>query len=96
MDAIQSMSENDMTETEKMVLEINGFFRAIGELELEVSKQAGQGELAYLREVREAYTARLLVKIPQFRSMSANVIPDMFLQALRNREAELLAKGTGQ
>jgi len=90
------MDSADMTETEKMVLEINSFFRAIGEAELTVFKPDEQGELEYLRKVREAYTARLLVKMPLYRALPRGIIPDLFLQAIRNREAKLkLAKRSG-
>ena len=85
-----------MTVTERMVQEINSLLTALGEAELTVLKLDEQGELEHLRKVREAYTSRLLVKIPQYRSMRADVIPDMFLQALRKREAELVAKEAGQ
>ena len=54
-----------------------------------VLKLDEQGELEHLRKVREAYTVRLLVKFPLYRLLPAKMIPDMFLQALSNREAEL-------
>jgi hypothetical protein len=90
------MHDTDMTVTERMVQEINSLLTALGEAELTVLKLDEQGELEHLREVRQAYTARLMEKMPRYRPMRADVIPDMFLQALRKREAELVAKEAGQ
>jgi hypothetical protein len=51
--------------------------------------------LELLRTVKEEYTKRLLVKIPKYKSIPAELIPDMFLQALGNRERDLIS-GTGK
>ena len=96
MNRNQNMPDTDMTETERMVLEINTFLGAMGEPGLGVVNEVEQGELEHLRKVREAYTTRLLEKMPRYRSMRADLIPDMLLQALRNREAELVANGAGK
>jgi hypothetical protein len=80
-----------MTETEKMVRAMNGFFKEMGEDELPFPTGGKPGsELEVLRNVKEEYRRRLLEKIPQYRSLrSEETIPDMFLQALRKREREL-------
>jgi hypothetical protein len=84
-----------MTVTEQMIQEINSFLKAVGDAELTVPKQDElMLELELLRKVKEEYTARLLDKMPQYRTLPTKLIPDMFLQALRKREAELeLGKG---
>ncbi|MFN0022200.1 MAG: hypothetical protein ACKVP0_28455 [Pirellulaceae bacterium] len=80
-----------MTETEKMLLEINDVLRMVGDGTIDISPPAtGTSELVFLRRVREEYTRRLLKKVPEYAALRSDaVIPDMFLQALRNREAEL-------
>jgi len=80
-----------MTKTEKMVQEMNGFFREIGEDELTVPKHGERvSELELLGKVKEEYKRRLLEKIPQYRSLrSDGAIPDLFFQALRKRESEM-------
>lgn len=84
-----------MTQTEKMVREMNGFFKQIGEEELPFPTGGErESELELLRQVKEEYTKRLRKKIPKYKSLPADIIPDMFLQALRNRERELTS-GTG-
>jgi lysozyme family protein len=80
-----------MTETEKIIQEINGFFKVTGDEELTIQKCASELEL--LRTVKEEYKRRLLDKIPKYRALpSETLIPDMFLQALRSRESELEAE----
>lgn len=79
-----------MTETEKMIREMNGIFRGLGERELSIPKdEEGLSELELLRKVKEEYRNRLLEKMPKYNAIPAEIIPDMFLQALRNRECEL-------
>jgi hypothetical protein len=79
-----------MTVTEKMAREINGLLKALGEAELTIPKQGELvPELELLRRVKEQYAGRLLQKMPQYRSLPTEAIPDMFLQALRKRENEL-------
>ena len=79
-----------MTETEKVIQEINGFFAAIGEKPLAILEgQAGTSEFEMLRCTKEEYTRRLLQKLPRYRSLPPALIPDAFLQALRHREGEL-------
>jgi hypothetical protein len=82
-----------MTETEKMTLEVNGFLRLLGDEPLDVpAASASTSELAFLRQVKEEYTRRLLQKAPKYRALKSDaLIPDMFLQALKSREAELEA-----
>jgi hypothetical protein len=82
-----------MTETEKMVREINGFFKQIGEEELPLPEE--KSELELLRNIKAEYTRRLLKKIPKYKSLPPDLIPDMFLDALRNRERKL-ASGAGK
>ena len=79
-----------MTQTEKMVREMNGFFKQLGEDELSFQTIGErQSELELLRNVKVEYTRRMRQKIPKYKWISAEIIPDMFLEALRNREREL-------
>lgn len=79
-----------MNETEQMLDEINGFLRAVGDEPLHLSMQGPLSELDLLRAVRREYTARLRAKVPAYRTLPSDAaIPDLFLQALRSREAEL-------
>ena len=79
-----------MTLTEKMIGEMNGFFRVLGDPELVVPKQGEwTSELGLIKIIREEYTQRLLSKFPQYRSLRPETIPDMFLMALNKQEAEL-------
>ncbi len=78
-----------MTETEKMIQEMNGLFRMIGDEELVIPKCTSELEL--LRKIKEEYKRRLLEKVPKYKAIpSEALIPDMFLQALRSRENELI------
>lgn len=81
-----------MNETEQMITEINGFLAAIGEDPLHLPGDLTScPELDLLRAARSQYTERLLKKVPKYsRLPSKDMIPDMFLEALRSREAELL------
>ena len=77
-----------MTETEKMIRETNGLLKMMGDEELAIPNCASELEL--LRTVKEEYKQRLLAKIPKYKSLSSEaLIPDMLLQALRNRESKL-------
>jgi len=78
-----------MTQTEKMIQEMNGFLAAIGEDKLAIPADEGTPELELLRRAREEYTKRLRRRVPGYRLLPSALIPDMFLMALRNREAEL-------
>jgi hypothetical protein len=79
-----------MTVTEQMAQEMSQVLRQMGEEELTIPdlKHAGS-ELALLRKVKKDYTKRLLDKIPKYRALPEAMVPDMFLHALRTREAEL-------
>ena len=79
-----------MTVTEQMAQEMSQFLRQIGEEELTIPdlKHAGS-ELALLRAVKKEYTKRLKDKIPKYKYLPEAIVPDMFLQALRTRAAEL-------
>jgi len=78
-----------LTRTEKLVQEINLLFKLTGDQELLFPKFASELEL--LQVVRAEYKRRLLDKVPQYKVLSSEaLIPDMFIQALRNREGELL------
>ncbi len=80
-----------MNETEKLIAEINGVLRACGDEPLGVSPATPGGEeLRLLHSARDAYVTRLRQKMPLYRLLPAALIPDMFLQALKSREAELL------
>ena len=82
-----------MTTTEQMAREINGFFKAIGEAELDIPKpEEWSSELDLVRRIREQYKERLLKKIPRYRSLPDEAIPDMFLVALSKQERELRSK----
>ena len=78
-----------MTHTEKMVEEMNDFFRKIGERELTIPKEWAS-ELKLLNAVKAEYKRRLLRHIPKYRLIPfERFIPDLFLMALRKREGEL-------
>jgi hypothetical protein len=77
-----------MTETEKMIREMNGVLKAVGDDELTIPECASELEL--LSAVKKEYKRRLLDKIPKYRLIPfEKLIPDLFLQALRSRESEL-------
>ena len=79
-----------MTKTETMIEEINGVLAALGDDPLEIpAVRPGMPEIELLCRAREEYTRRLLIKEPRYRSLPPGLIPDLFLQALRNREGEL-------
>lgn len=80
---------NPRNKTEKMIEEVNSFFATIGEAPLAVPSGPGISEIELLRCGREEYTRRLLKKKPLYRMLPPALIPDLFLQALRNREDEL-------
>ena len=84
---------DDMTETKKMTGEVNELLRLLGDEPLHVpAPSASTSELAFLRQVKEEYKRRLLEKVPKYRALKSDaLIPDMFLQALKSREAELEA-----
>ena len=84
-----------MTETEKMAQEINGFLRMVGDEPVTVpAPDHLTSELQFLRTLKQEYTRRLLQKVPKYRAFKSDaLIPDMFLDALRRREAELEAGG---
>ena len=85
-----------MTQTEKMVEEMNNFFREIGEKELAIPNQL-VSERQALSVVKVEYKKRLLRKFPLYRLIPfEKLIPDLFLQALRNRESELQTERPGK
>jgi len=78
-----------MTETEKMLQEMNGLFKLTGDDELTAPKEWAS-ELELLRAVKKEYKKRLRAKIPKYKLIpSEALIPDLFIQALRNRESQL-------
>jgi len=82
-----------MNETEQMLHEINGFLAALGDKPIVVTRQGPVPELTLLRAVREEYRTRLLEKVPAYRKIPSDTpIPDLFLQALHNREAQLVGQ----
>ena len=80
-----------MTETEKMLEEINNLLRLLGDEPIDVpAPSSSASELAFLRNVKQEYTRRLRLKIPKDKALKSDaLIPDMFLMALRSREGEL-------
>jgi len=82
-----------MNETEELLHAINGLLSALGDEPIQVNPSAGESELTLLRTVQKTYLERLLSKVPAYRAIpNEALIPDMFLQALRNREAQLEGK----
>ena len=78
-----------MNETEQMLHELNDFLCAVGDEPLHIPAQTALSELDLLRAVKTEYTARLRAKVPAYRSLPSDAaIPDLFLEALRSREAE--------
>jgi hypothetical protein len=78
-----------MTHTEKLVEEMNDFFRKIGEKELAIPKE-WTSELELLSVIKAEYKKRLLQQVPKYRLIPfERLIPDMFFVALRKREDEL-------
>ena len=82
-----------MTETDKMAREMSAFLRLLGDEPLKVpAPNHSLPELEFLRILKQEYTRRLLHKVPKYRAFASEaLIPDMFLDALRRREAELEA-----
>jgi hypothetical protein len=78
-----------MTATEEMLQEMNGFIKMTGDEELTVPKEWAS-ELELLRAVKKEYKRRLRRKLPLYLVIPEGLILDMFLQALRNRESELV------
>jgi len=79
-----------MNVTEKMIQEISGFLTQIGEQPLAIPGiHAGMSEIELLRCAKTEYTRRLRQAFPHYRLLPSALIPDMFLQALRNREGKL-------
>lgn len=80
-----------MNTTDVLVQRMNGILKMKGQPELqEPPNESYSGELGLLRLIRKTYTARLLENEPRYRNYSPEKIPDMFLMALKHREAELL------
>ena len=53
---------------------------------------ASTSELAFLKQVKQEYTRRLLQKVPKYGALKSDaLIPDMFLDVLRSREVQLEA-----
>lgn len=79
-----------MNKTFELLQMINAFFAMTGEKPLQTSPAGHSSELGLLREVKAAYKARLMAKVPQYESLpSEHLIPDALLAALRQREQEL-------
>ena len=82
-----------MNDTEQLLHAINGLLSSLGDEPIHVAVPAGESELTLLRTVRKTYLERLFAKVPAYRAIPKEaLIPDMFLQALRNREAQLEEK----
>ena len=72
-----------------MVQEVNGLFKLTGDDKLMVPKEWAS-ELDLLRAVKKEYKKRLLAQVPKYKLIPSEALwPDMFFQALRNRELEL-------
>ncbi|MFM7101165.1 MAG: hypothetical protein ACKO3N_08330 [Verrucomicrobiota bacterium] len=83
-----------MTETEKMLEEINSILRLVGQLPIEVpGPVTAASELDFLARVKAEYTRRLVEGVPKYQSMDPEAIPEMFLQALKSRKAQLESGG---
>ena len=82
-----------MTETDKMAREINEFLRLLGDEPLNVpAPNHSIPELEFLRILKREYMRRLLLKVPKYTAFASEaLIPDLFLDALRRREAEFEA-----
>jgi hypothetical protein len=82
-----------MTETETMAREMNQLMRLLGDEELSIPEpDESTSELEFLKALKQQYTGRLLQKVPKYQALKSEaLIPDMFLDALRRREAELEA-----
>lgn len=77
-----------------MLQEVNGILRLVGDKPIEVPVPVtAASELDFLRRVKAEYARRLVEKVPKYKSMDPDAIPEMFLQALRNREAQLQSGG---
>jgi len=84
-----------MNLTQKMTVEMNSLFKALGEEEIPAPAMADfPSELEFLRSIKAEYKKRLFKHVPKYKLIPVeSLVPDMFLVALRNREAELEAKG---
>ncbi len=80
-----------MTVTEEMTRAINGLLAQMGEPALTIpAPGTWKTELDLLLLIKQAYRTRLVAKEPRYgRLPSEALIPDAFLQALRNRQREL-------
>ena len=82
-----------MNDTEQLLHAINELLGALGDKPIQVTFSPGESELTLLRTVKKEYLERLLAKVPAYRALPKDApIPDMFVQALRDREAELEGK----
>jgi beta-phosphoglucomutase-like phosphatase (HAD superfamily) len=82
-----------MNDTEQLLQAINELLGALGDKPIQITVPAGESELTLLRTVTKEYLERLLAKVPAYRALPKDApIPDMFLQALRDHEAELEGK----
>lgn len=71
--------------------------RLIGQREIALPESGRDiAEIDYLRTAKRAYTEGLLRTVPMYRAIQSEaLIPDTILQALRRREASLLAESAG-
>ena len=71
------------------------FIRSLGDADYSVpAPDRSTSELEYLRTAKPIYIQLLLQKMPKYKALKSEaLIPDMFLNALRRREAELEAGG---
>lgn len=82
-----------MNDTEQLLRAINELLGAVGDKPIQVTFSPGESELTLLRNVKKEYLERLLAKVPAYRALPKDApIPDMFVQALRDREAQLVGK----
>lgn len=82
-----------MNDTEQLLRAINELLGAVGDKPIQVTFSPGESELTLLRTVKKEYLERLLAKVPAYRALPKDApIPDMFVQALRDREAQLVGK----
>lgn len=79
-----------MTRTQEMIQGINAFLAEVGDERLVIpGEDEPLPELELVRRAQREYLRQLREKVPAYRALPSALIPDGFLVALKNREAEL-------
>lgn len=82
-----------MNPTEALLLQVNTLLKAMREPALAIpTASKPETELDLAIRVKEAYLTRLLQQRPEYRQLPPQMLPDMFCQALLQREKALRAK----